>query len=80
MRKLCWDSLIDWISDTRSQGYANLQSLVKCLDHIGIQPQQCESSAGIGKFDCPVDDSKHAGLKKMSLLLMIAQAQYGQEM
>ncbi len=68
MRKLCWDSLIDWISDTRSQGYANLQSLVKCLDHRGIQPQQCESSARIGKFDCPVDDcpvddSNHAGLK-----------------
>jgi hypothetical protein len=25
--------LIDWISDTLSQGYTNLQSLVKCLDH-----------------------------------------------
>ena len=24
--------LIDWISDTLSQGYTNLQSLVKCLD------------------------------------------------
>ena len=28
--------LIDWISDTLSQGYTNLQSLVKCLDHRGI--------------------------------------------
>ncbi len=25
------DSLVDWISDTLSQGYTNLQSLVKCL-------------------------------------------------
>ena len=24
---------VDWISDTRSQGYTDLQSLVKCLDH-----------------------------------------------
>ena len=29
-------SLIDWISDTRSQGCTDLQSLVKCLDHRGI--------------------------------------------
>ncbi len=29
-------SSIDWISDTRSQGYTELQSLVKCLDHRGI--------------------------------------------
>ena len=28
-------SLIDWISDILSQGYNNLQSLVKCLDHRG---------------------------------------------
>ena len=26
-------SLIDWISDTCSQGYTDMQSLVKCLDH-----------------------------------------------
>ena len=26
-------SLPDWISGTRFQGYTNLQSLVKCLDH-----------------------------------------------
>ena len=32
----CHLSLIDWISDTRSQGYINLQSLVKCLDHRGV--------------------------------------------
>ena len=30
------DSLIDWISDTRSQGCTYLQSLVKCLDHRDI--------------------------------------------
>jgi len=29
-------SLIDWISDILSQGYTNLQSLVKCLDHRNI--------------------------------------------
>ena len=29
----CRVSLIDWISDTRPQGYTDLQSLVKCLDH-----------------------------------------------
>ncbi len=29
-------SLIDRISDTRSQGYTDLQSLVTCLDHRGI--------------------------------------------
>ncbi len=29
-------SLIDWISDTLSQGYTDLQSLVKCLDHRDI--------------------------------------------
>ncbi len=29
-------SLIDWISDTRSQGCIDLQSLVKCLDYMGI--------------------------------------------
>ena len=28
--------LIGWISDTLSQGYTDLQSLVKCLDHRGI--------------------------------------------
>ncbi len=29
-------SLVDWISDTLSQGYTNLQSLVNCLDHRNI--------------------------------------------
>ena len=33
---VCCDSLIDWILDTLSQGYTNLQSLVKCLDHRDI--------------------------------------------
>jgi len=28
-------SLIDWISDARSQGYAHLQSLAQCLDRRG---------------------------------------------
>jgi len=28
--------LVDWISDTRSQGCTDLQSLVKCLDHRGV--------------------------------------------
>ena len=28
--------LVDRISDTRSQGYTNLQSLAKCLDHTDI--------------------------------------------
>ena len=28
--------LICWISDTLSQGYTDLQSLLKCLDHRGI--------------------------------------------
>ena len=29
-------SLIDWVSDTLSQGYTNLQSLAKCLEHRSI--------------------------------------------
>ncbi len=29
------DFLIDWISDALSQGYTNLQSLVKCLGYQG---------------------------------------------
>ena len=28
--------LIGWISDTLSQGYTDLQSVAKCLDHGGI--------------------------------------------
>ena len=28
--------LIDWISDTLSQGHTHLQSLVKCLDHRNV--------------------------------------------
>ncbi len=34
--QVLYASLIDWISDTRSQGYTDLQSSVKCLDHRGI--------------------------------------------
>ena len=30
--------MVDWISDTRSQGHTNLQSLVKCLDHMVSDP------------------------------------------
>jgi hypothetical protein len=29
-------SMIDWTSDSRSQGYTNLQRLAKCLDHRKI--------------------------------------------
>ncbi len=29
-------SLIDWILDTRSQGYTDLQRLLQCLYHRGI--------------------------------------------
>ena len=36
MSTLLLDSLIDWISGTLSQGYTNLQSLVKCLGHRHI--------------------------------------------
>ena len=35
-RAVITDPLIDWISDTRSQGYTDLQSLVKCLDHRDV--------------------------------------------
>ncbi len=40
-----WLSLVDWISDTLSQGYTNLQSLVKCLDHRGVPPDTLCSQA-----------------------------------
>ena len=42
------DSLIHWISDTHSQGYTDLQSLVKCLDHMDI-------ILGTGESDCNLD-------------------------
>ena len=32
--------LVDRISDTLSQGYTNLQSLVKCLDHAQYAVKQ----------------------------------------
>ncbi len=32
-RKLPTDSLVHWISETHPQGFTDLQSLVKCLDH-----------------------------------------------
>ena len=35
--------LIGWISDTLSQGYTDLQSLVKCLDDRGIVLVFCSS-------------------------------------
>ena len=34
--EVCMVFLIYWIPDTLSQGYNNLQTLVKCLDHRGI--------------------------------------------
>ena len=43
--------LIDWISDTLSKGYTDLQTLVKCLDHRGfasdtvcVQAWLCEAA------------------------------------
>jgi hypothetical protein len=44
-------SLIDWISDTRSQGCTNLQSLVKCLDHRDIVSDTVCSQAKVA-LDC----------------------------
>ena len=35
-------SLIDWISDTRSQAYTALQSLVKCLEHSNSVSDACK--------------------------------------
>ena len=40
-------ALIDWISDALSQGYTNLQSLVKCLDHKNIVSDTVCSQAKI---------------------------------
>jgi len=31
----CIVFLMDWVSDTRSQGYTDLQSLIECLGHSG---------------------------------------------
>ncbi len=39
--------LIDWISNTRSQGYTDLQSLVKCLDHRDIVSDTACSQAKV---------------------------------
>ena len=41
------DSLTDWMSDTRSQGYTDLQSLVKCLDHRFIVSDTACSQAKV---------------------------------
>jgi len=41
------DSLTDWMSDTRSQGYTDLQSLVKCLDHRVIVSDTACSQAKV---------------------------------
>jgi len=40
-------SLIDWISDTRSHGYTDLQGLVKCLDHRDIVSDTACSQAKV---------------------------------
>ncbi len=40
-------SLVDWISDTHPQGYTDLQSLVKCLDH-----RFCDKSQDAVMQDC----------------------------
>ena len=39
--------LVDQISDTRSQGYTNLQSLVTCLDHAQLSVWLALSLAGL---------------------------------
>ena len=39
--------MVDWISDTRSQGYTGLQSLVKCLDHRDIMSDTACSQAKV---------------------------------
>ena len=39
--------LVDWISDTRSQGYTGLQSLVKCLDHRALMSDTVCSQAKV---------------------------------
>ncbi len=39
MSELVSISLINWISDTRSQGCTDLQSLITCLDHEDIMAQ-----------------------------------------
>ena len=41
------DSLTDWMSDTRSQGYTDLQSRVKCLDHRVIVSDTACSQAKV---------------------------------
>jgi hypothetical protein len=46
-RAVITDPLIDWISDTRSQGYTDLQSLVKCLDHRDIVSDTACSQAKV---------------------------------
>ncbi len=44
----CEVSLVDWISDTRFQGYTVLQSLVKCLDHRDIMSDTaCSQAKGL---------------------------------
>ena len=44
---LVWVPLIDWISDTLSQEYTNLQSLLKCLDHTNIVSDTACSQAKV---------------------------------
>ena len=47
--------LICWISDTLSQGYTDLQSLLKCLDHRGIVlvlDTRCSQARAVLGFFC----------------------------
>ncbi len=46
---------LDRISDTRSQGYTSLQSLVKCLDHRNIVSDTAcsQAKAVLGTFGPP---------------------------
>ena len=41
--------LLDWISDILSQGYTDLQSLVKCLDRRGVASDTVCSQARLRK-------------------------------
>ena len=40
-------SLVGWTSDTRSQGYTDLQSLVQCLHHTDTMSDTAYSQAKV---------------------------------
>ncbi len=52
--EVSWVPLIDWISDTRSRGYTDLQSLGQYLDHRGIASvlnTVCSQASWVGQLD-----------------------------